>query len=183
MTRKITIIAMLVFVSTNIFAQRYYHDRDIEKELSFNNGIEEPEVNTKYGQQQSMFTIQNEMVNLKSANLLEEKLDSVITQEYDENIGQLVFKTKEEYAYDARGNRTHDISYEWDMITDQWLAKFKKEYIYNVNDYMTLRLRYVRNEITGVWDTLSKRENNFDPLGNVTTRLVYHMDENKNWIS
>ncbi|MEZ4908532.1 MAG: T9SS type A sorting domain-containing protein, partial [Saprospiraceae bacterium] len=68
---------------------------------------------------------------LNSVQATKQKLDSIISNNWDESTSQWVVDYKAEYTYDDNGNMTQFLDYYWDESTSQWVVDYKTEYTYN----------------------------------------------------
>jgi hypothetical protein len=68
---------------------------------------------------------------LKSAQVIKQRLDSMVYKISDFRISQTINDSKSEYVYNSFGNVILEISYSWDITDNQWHNSYKIEYTYN----------------------------------------------------
>ena len=81
-------------------------------------------------------SIKTNNINLKLKHnfrdIYTQRLDSIVYQNYDNVLMQLVNEELDEYTYDANNNMTSAIYSEWDTGINAWIFNYKYEYIYNL---------------------------------------------------
>ncbi|MDR1810977.1 MAG: hypothetical protein LBR34_11370 [Prevotella sp.] len=85
---------------------------------------------------------------------------------------------KEEYRYNAQGQKTLCVKYRWDNTANEFTVSSRDYYEYDEHGNMTLNLDslYNYNSTTNVWDTSfynSKSEYEYDLQGNMTSQIRY----------
>lgn len=83
---------------------------------------------------------------LKSTQNIKQKLDSLITEEYDEGLGRWVNASKTEYTYNGIGNNTLLIRSVWNMVASNWTLSNKWETSYDANGNFI-------QDVSSEWDT------------------------------
>ena len=110
-------------------------------------------------------------LNLRSTSSKTQKLDSIISVEWDSTTSQWENSYKEEYTYDASGNITVEIDREKDSTTNQWENSYKYEYTYDANGNMTVVIYSEWNDTTSQWENSYKEENTYDANDNMTVEI------------
>ena len=148
----------------------------------------------------------------KSTQAIKQQLDSLIDQEYDEDLSQWVNYGKDEFTYDAdrniaqyiyyewyedqwvgemkfefshdaNGKMTSGIVYDWNEYESEWILGFKMEYTYNSNGEMAMETEYEWDENTSQWIPFYKLEITYDSNGNMTHEINFEWDESTSqWI-
>ena len=81
-------------------------------------------------------SIKTNNINLKLKHnfrdIYTQRLDSIVYQNYDNVLMQLVNEELYEYTYDANNNMTSEIYSLWDTGINAWIFNYKYEYIYNL---------------------------------------------------
>lgn len=113
---------------------------------------------------------------LKSAEILKQRLDSVVNQEFDSS-GKWINSSKDLYTYDSKGNETSESYYEWDKSTSKWVGSEKGEFTWDSNRNITLNIWYEWDLTSKKWVGDYKSENTYDAKGNRTLYMSYDWDK------
>lgn len=121
---------------------------------------------------------------LKSAQVIKQRLDSIIEDELDTITKQIRLSSKTEFKYNTAGDITQEIYYFWDKSTDKWIGEWKFETLWNAQgeQYQT---------IDSEWDVVAKKWNNnyrtetgYNANGQISTELSSEWDStSEKWLS
>jgi len=144
----------------------------------------------------------------QSGQINQQRMDSVIYEFLDSNLGELIISRKElytyntngntkqclqywrgsntdpfhiqktEYAYDAIGNPTSMAYYTWNSVTSLWVGEYKMEATWNINRRETQILYYSLDHMTNEWVYENKREFTYDSKANQIKYTFYHWNKN-----
>jgi len=113
---------------------------------------------------------------------LKQRLDSVVRIERDINTNEWLNSSKEEYAYNDRGNLILEAYYHWNSETEQWEGDDKYEYTYDERGNLILVAAYQWNSETEQWEGYYKSEYTYDERGNLILEAYYHWNsETEQW--
>ena len=120
-------------------------------------------------------SIKTNNINLKLKHnfrdIYTQRLDSIVYQNYDNVLMQLVNEELDEYTYDANNNMTSEIYSLWDTGINAWIFDDKYEYTYDANNNLT---SYIYSEWdTGInaWIFNYKDEYTYDANNNMTSEI------------
>jgi len=114
---------------------------------------------------------------LKSATIEKQRLDSIVTEGWDENLSQWEISDKDVYKYDANGLNTLLFRYEWDETTGQLETYDKEEFSYYENGTPETAANYYWNASTSAWIGTSKNKYTFNASGKLTKSLSFDWDQ------
>ena len=113
---------------------------------------------------------------------LKQRLDSVVRIERDINTNEWLNSSKEEYAYNDRGNLILEAYYHWNSETEQWEGDDKYEYTYDENGNLILETDYEWNSDTVQWKVSDKYEYTYDERDNRILKAAYQWNsETEQW--
>lgn len=119
--------------------------------------------------------------DLKSA-AVKQKLDSLVTQEYDTL--NLSWKTTmvDKFTYNAQGKNTSYISYDWSDVTNKIEPEYKYEYAYNSNGLLAEYHSFDWDTLNTVaqWVETMKYIDTYNSNGQVTEDIYYYRDDDVN---
>ena len=185
MKQKITITVIMVLLTMFAFGQI--------TEVQLNENLKQNRFEKYY--EALKLDVNHYAIQLKNRNLLQcrlrnstngtkQKLDSFVTQYWDETSSKWITSYKEEYFYVAKGNNIQNLNYDWDETTSQWIARSKDEYLYDANGNMIQKTWYSWDKTTIEWIIGSKKEYTYDAKGNNIQNLNYDWDETTSqWIA
>ena len=116
---------------------------------------------------------------LKSATLYNKTLDSLISEEWDDDFNEWRAETKEEFTYNSIGNiETEIISY-WNHQYSDWQPFIKFEYEINFESNLSSIIGYFQFA-PNQWNLSDKYEYTYDENGNLTSEISYFW--NNGWV-
>ncbi len=132
-------------------------------------------------------SIKTNNINLKLKHnfrdIYTQRLDSIVYQNYDNVLMQLVNEELDEYTYDANNNLTSYINSWWDTGINDWIFYYKYEYTYDANNNLTLIIYSYWDSSINAWIFSSKREYTYDANNNMTSAIYSLWDTGINdWI-
>ncbi len=130
------------------------------------------------------YRLNTERTQLKSAQTIKQRLDSLIGHKWDKNASQWVAVDNEKFTYDANGNLTQYLYYSWNKATSRWVADNKSEYTFDADGNVTQYLHYNLDGNTSQWVAYNKEESTYDANGNETLYIYYEWDETSSqWVA
>lgn len=113
---------------------------------------------------------------LKSAQVIKQRLDSIIEEELDSITKQIRLSAKTEFKYNAAGNVTQEIYYSWDKSSGKWIGDWKSENLWNAQgkQYQTIDSEW--DVDAKKWVNIYKAETSYNTNGQVTTELSSDWD-------
>ncbi len=120
----------------------------------------------------------------KSSSVINHKLDSLITQDWDEPAGMWINHRKEKYIYDEMKNMTKCVYYRWDETNNIWVQYTKEECTYDNRGQMTQSLLFDWENYSELWIKTSKYEYEYNINGNTTAHFNCNWDKTKeSWVN
>ena len=99
-------------------------------------------------------------------------LDSLLIQEWDDDLNKWVPGIREQFTYDENNTISETLLFMWSSNTMQWKAFQKEEYSFDTNGNLKERLRYYQFT-PGTWNLSEKLEFSYDVNGNETVETSY----------
>jgi hypothetical protein len=110
----------------------------------------------------------------KSPGEIKQRLDSVITIEWEEPLSQWLSIWKDEFIYDGNGRIIQFIGYGWDETNNQWGKSEKEDVSYDASGNISQILGYDWDESTSQWMLEWKEEFTYDAGGKLIQAIDYH---------
>jgi uncharacterized protein YjdB len=91
-------------------------------------------------------------------------------------------KSKNEYAFNALGQKTSSSSFTWNVSSTTWVGSMKNEYNYDSQSQLISEISYNWNSSTSDWKGSQKYDYGYDSNGFQNYRLTYTWDATlNNW--
>ncbi len=107
-----------------------------------------------------------------------QKLDSLIFQDFDENLNDWLDYEKLEYSYDSHGWVMNKIQSEKGIGT--WIPYWKNEWAYNANGLLSREVSFHFDIYSSKWIRIRKNDFEYDEAGNMTVEQSYHWNSELN---
>ncbi len=170
MTKKITLLILVLFITTLGFAQQM----NPEHHPLVRDGKKHFPVEAKYEHFHTMHYIlsgnnhlKSSPKNFKDVETNKQTLDSLIYYDRDTSTSQWTNSDKYEYTYDANESLTLLIRYKWNDSTSRWTNSNKYEYTYDTNKTLRLKIVYDWDDSTSQWTNSDKYEYTYDANENL----------------
>jgi len=181
MKKSITLLATFCLVAIALFGQNKPENKDLTGRVlhrsSINQEKQKPGDRTRHHSVTDFTQKSDRTIKLKSGNVIRQKIDYQIWEEYNAESGAWVGIYKDEYAFDNQGNITQQIAYSWDAAVGEWLLNSKDTDTYDANGNWMSGFGYSWNPDTGQWDPTNKYEATYDQNGNQSLSTSYNWDE------
>jgi len=119
----------------------------------------------------------------KSSFTGKQKLDSVVSEFFNDESAVWVNDSKEEYSYDNNGNMASYIYSSWDEENSEWIGDMKEETVFDDDGNMTLYIFSYWDEFENQWIASSRSEFIYED-GLVMYLHDYYWDEDQQeWLS
>ena len=197
--KKLSVLLFAAFFSISVIGQNRKIQPHFFTKLPNHKQLSVPGISDKFLNFEIPPKYEKRFSQLKEANALKQRLDSVVFAGSDKDIyvydangnvlldsyfdwdgGQWLNSWKDDYTYDFNGNLTQIISEEWDG--SQWINLSKSEYSYDNNNN---KLKEQFSDWDGSnWLYSYKNEFVFDGENNITQNIYSHWSESpeNNWI-
>ena len=117
---------------------------------------------------------QKNLIYLEDFSTTSEKLDSTISEMWNQDDNSWIFTGRKKYAYTVNGNITTAITSKQDISTlFIWSLDGKTETTTNAAGKTILNTTYSWNKTTSQWKPSMKMEFTFDAKGNLTSNSTY----------
>ena len=117
------------------------------------------------------------------SNLNKKPLDSLVAQEWDDNLNDWKNALREVFTYDANENVSENIVSLWSTASSTWQIFQKDEYTFDVNDRLVEQVTSYQY-VPGTWSLAQKVEFTYDANGNETLESRYAWDlGNSMWVN
>jgi len=95
-----------------------------------------------------------------------------------------IAKSKNEYAFNALGQKTASSSFTWNVSSNTWIGSMKNEYNYDSQSQLISEISYNWNSSTSDWKGSQKYDYGYDSNGFKNYELSYNWDATLNsWIN
>ncbi len=180
MKKEITFIVIIFLVTlfavgqkTELIKNELFGKSKTEAQLK---GLKHDDIKVRQNHLFQKSRIYPQNSNLKSAQANKQKLDSIVTHDWEEAASQWIAYEKSEFIYDSNPNNAQSIYYYKDGTINQWVTENKEEYAYDVHGNMTQFLSYFWVETTNEWSAYEKSEYTYNANGNMTQSIFYGWD-------
>lgn len=114
---------------------------------------------------------------IKNKRTAEKKeLDSLISEQWDENLNEWVKVSKEQFTYDINENVNSYITSSWNTNNLDWDPVLKFEFTFDSNRNLIVMLDYWWNSLDSQWWNNNKIEFTYDIDNNLTLQTTYSWD-------
>jgi hypothetical protein len=183
MKQKFTIVTLFLTLSSIVYGQRIEIRNDIsdshikaQKTAKWSDHSSKA-VNLNYINVKDRVTSASALH--KSTEDTKQRLDSEISQVWDELSNQYIDNGKVEYSYDNIGNIIQYVWYDWNVTSGQWIAGEKNEFAYDNGGNMILYVYYYWEESNNQWIPSWKEEYTYDN-GIISFFIAFNWDETTN---
>ena len=166
--KKLFVLFSIAFLAVSVIGQNPKNHSGFLKTVSKQKIMSIEGINKNFLNFHSKNIPSKQLPHLKEANVLKQRLDSVVAPGFD----------KDEYVYDANGNVLLDNYFEWDG--SQWVKSWKDEYTYDGNGNQIQNISYEWNG--SQWVILWKYEFIYDANHNQLQEVNYDWD-GSNWVN
>jgi len=186
MKKSISLLALLLFLSASLFAQKTEYIRKKNEDLFLlKNRLEKPDKNAAKEKRiphfRDMIT-KKQNHSLKSTDVIKQRLDSITGGYWDDYSSQWLPESKDEFTYDDNGNNTKLIECEWEPDDNRWIPYDKQEYSYDAEGRIIEYLDYEWDDATSQWESFWKSSFTYDVNGNMIQLVDYYWsDYLNNW--
>lgn len=181
MKAKFTFLAALFLLTTGIYALEPSYNKSSKLTGSFlENRTERTAGITKHNPFQRNIALRKQADHLKSAQAVKQRLDVIVSEEWDNSTSQWKSGEKLEFFYDAIGNLTQLIEYEIGTNSNKLFASYKTEMIYDARGNMTQEIEYYLNETSQLLVPEYKSIATYDDKGTNTQSAYYIWDDSTN---
>jgi len=120
---------------------------------------------------------------LKSAEAVKQRLDSLVTLEYDTIGGTWINNEVQKFIYNQYGKNTSESNYLWNKRTNSWRPEYKDIYTFSTEGYIASISEYEWDTLAANWVGIFKTENTFNSQGQVQTAQNYSWKtETAQWV-
>ena len=179
MKKTSSFLAVLIFLSTSLYAQKTAHFQKQEETDSYLQiRLEKPEKRTlREDPVPGLWNINNDRHgnNLKSTDVIKQKLDSIVCNYWEYNSGQWSGNYKREFVYDVNGYNTKEITYDRASTGSCWIPSCKGESAYDLGGNRIQYIEYYWLGSTGNWSPQNKKEYAYTN-GNLTHHILYNWE-------
>lgn len=184
MKKKILLVTFISLVTLFAFGQIKNNERfgilKVEQRLK---GLEKNDYQRKLGLSLLENKAYSQSPSLKSSSI-KQRLDSLVSHNWNVTNSQWVKESKDEYTYDANGRWTMGVYYNWDVAASLWVRDYKDEYTYGANNRWATDINYNWNDTTSQWVRDYKYEYTYNDSGYSTVVLIYKWNDTASqWVN
>jgi len=119
----------------------------------------------------------NSQTILKSAQVIKQRLDSIIDEELDSITKQIRLSSKTIFKYNTNGNITQETYYLWDKISGKWIGDWKFETFWNAQGKQFQTIDSEWDAVTQKWINGYKNETNYNANGLISIESYSSWDK------